>query len=93
MTVLHPTHYAGYKAHTTARSTGTLVVLCDSEEQGIEASDGGKYLLICEGPAGGPQHAGSLNLELSETARYMLRHPEEWCPYCQGDPIDGTDRS
>lgn len=73
---------AGYKAHTRARSTGTLVYLCDAEEQGISAEDGGKYLLICE------PHAGSLNVPILEQARGLMRHPEEWCPSCQGEPFD-----
>lgn len=74
---MDPTETAGYKAHTRARSTGTLVILCDTEAQGVSLDDGGPYMLICE------EHAGSLNLDDSATARWMMRHPEEWCPGCQ----------
>jgi hypothetical protein len=71
----------GYKAHTRARSTGTLVLLCDSKAQGIDPADGGKYFLICEGLPD-EVHGGCLNVEDSQTARHLLRHPEIWCPYC-----------
>lgn len=75
----------GYKAHTKARTTGTTVLLCDSEAQGLDSeSEGGKYLLVCEGKDG-DAHGGCLNVDDSVTARYLLRHPEEWCPYCQGE--------
>lgn len=79
----NPTDTLGYKAHTKARTTGTTVILCDAAAQGIDPSDGGKYFLICEG--GDDIHGGCLNVEDSVTARHMMRHPEVWCPYCQGD--------
>lgn len=77
-----PRNAAGYKAHTRARSTGTVVLICDSAAQGVDpVSDGGKYLLICEGH--NDDHGGSLNVEDFATARYLMSHPEIWCPYCQ----------
>lgn len=82
MPVDDPTTAAGYIAHTTARSTGTQVILCDSEAQGIDPADGGRYLLLCQ------PHGGSLNESNGRLARWLLRHPEEWCPYCQGEPFD-----
>jgi hypothetical protein len=71
------TDVAGYKAHTVARSTRTLVILADTAEFGLSVDDGGRYLLVCD------PHGGILQSDAAATARYYLRHPEEWCPTCQ----------
>ena len=75
--------FAGYRAHTRARSTGTLVVLVDGYEQGIASAhqddlDDDRWWLICE-------DSGCIGFERQSDARSFLHHPEEWCPYCQGE--------
>jgi hypothetical protein len=86
--------WAGYKNHTIARSTSTLVVLCDAEAQGIDPADGGRWMLVCEGPADRPidedrEHRGS-NCQFTSRheADRFLCHPEEWCCYCQEEQAE-----
>ena len=78
-----PREYAGYRAHTRARTTGTLVVLYDGEPAGLD-TDGGRWSTVCEG-FDGETHGGVTNHPLQADARYWLHHPEDWCPYCMGE--------
>lgn len=71
------TEIAGYRAHTVARSTGTLVVLAETTEFGLSVDDGGRWLLVCD------PHAGILQCDTQRAARRFLSAPEEWCPICQ----------
>lgn len=75
--------YAGMRHASFARSTGTLVVLYRSEEQGLDASDGQTWSTVCE------DHAGICSFELITTARSFMSCPEQWCPTCSGEP-DGS---
>ena len=70
-----PASWAGYRTHTHARSTGTLVVLVESAAQGLD-TEGGAYTLICD--AHGTTLAGS-----SSVLRTYMRHPEDWCDECR----------
>ena len=93
----YATSLAGIRNWTVARSTGTLVVLAEAPAQGLPVSDGGRWALICEGPAanrvlvdvGDPAgdselvHAGIAQFTRRVDAEAFLAHPEEWCPVCQ----------
>lgn len=70
--------WSGYRAHTRARSTGTLVVLVDGYEQGVTSADCGehRWVLICD------PHGGILECETQAEARPWMSAPEEWCPDC-----------
>lgn len=80
-----PETYEGYQAHTTARTTGTLVVLCLTEGQGLSVEDGGKYLLMCEA------HNRILQHDNKRFSLELMRHPEEWCEVCMGSEEPDTD--
>ena len=76
----------GYRGHTRARSTGTLVVLVDAYEQGLESPrtdpDGElRWGLICNGVD--DDHSGCVMFRVQSDARSMMCAPEEWCPDCQ----------
>lgn len=71
-----PRTAAGYRAHTHARSTGTLVLLVDGVEGGYD-TDGGRWQTICE------PHGGIISHETRAIAATWMRHPEEWCSECQ----------
>lgn len=73
------TTYAGHRGHTTARTTGTLIVLMDGHAAGITTpGDGdGRWCLLCD------DHGGIVTFGRQADARSYMAHPEEWCPTCQ----------
>lgn len=77
-----PRNWLGYRRHSRAKSTGTLVVLVDAYEQGLENPgsdpDGNlKWALICDA------HDGCVMFPNQAEARPFMAAPEEWCPGCQ----------
>lgn len=58
-----------------ARSTGTVVSLF---VPGAQSDDPG-WMTLCE------DHGGCVLHDTRRAAEGWLSHPEEWCPYCQGD--------
>jgi len=78
-----PTDYAGYRAHSRTRTTGTTVVLLDGGPAGLD-TDGGRWSTVCEGTPDTP-HGGIVSHYTIADARDWLRHPESWCPYCMGE--------
>ncbi len=82
-----PSDYAGYRAHSRAKSTGTRVVLVHTYDAGLESPatdpDGDlKWGLICEGTPD-DQHDGCIFFHNQTVARSFMGSPEEWCPSCQ----------
>ena len=73
-----PPTWAGYRAHTHARSTGTTVVLVEATEAGIDTDTGVRWMLVCD------EHAGCCGWPTQATARSFMAHPEEWCEVCRG---------
>lgn len=77
-----PTRWAGYRAHTHARSTrGGLVVLVDGHEQGLatEGDGDGRWFLICH------RHSTLLSSTDQRNARSHMSAPEGWCEACAVD--------
>lgn len=74
----------GYRRHTIARTTGTLVILVDGWEQGLSSpGDGdGRWALICDG------HGGILTGQTQADLIPEMAHPEAWCPYCQDAKLE-----
>lgn len=67
--------YLGYRAHTTARSTGTVVLLLNAEEADLD-TDGGIWATVCE------EHHNLMNHETRALARSWMSSPEQWCEDC-----------
>jgi hypothetical protein len=81
---LYARSLAGYRAHTRCRSTGTLVVLlsnAESMDEDVNDPDL-RWELICDG------HGGCVFFPTRAQAESFMAHPEEWCPYCQGEPFE-----
>lgn len=72
----HPTRWAGYREHRVARSTGTLVVLVNGEEAGLD-TDGGLWSTICDA------HDIVIAHDTRALARSWMSAPEQWCEECQ----------
>jgi hypothetical protein len=72
-----PSDYDGYRAHSKARSTGTLVVLLDGIAQGLCEADDNRWWLICE------DHGTCCSWGRQQSARHFMPAPEEWCEQCQ----------
>ena len=56
---------------TRARSTGTLVTLCEGDDL--------PWMLICE------EHAGCMEFETKAEAQAHRPHPDTWCEWCMGN--------
>lgn len=67
--------YAGYRSAHFARETGTLVVVVDADEQGL---DGGKWMTICD------DHGQCVGHETLAMAKYHATNPLGWCEVCNG---------
>jgi hypothetical protein len=68
--------FAGYRSAHFARSTGTLVVVVGTEEQGLDPEGGGPWTTICD------DHGTICQHETLRLARYFAPCPEEWCEDC-----------
>jgi len=77
MTYYDPRTYDGYRTHSKARSTGTVVVLVDGHEQGLAGHDDYRWWLICEA------HDTCCSWETQAPARHFMPAPEQWCEDCQ----------
>jgi len=87
MSEIDPTTYEGYRAHTRSRKTGTLVILVQSDEGGIESDPELPWSLVCV------DHGGCVCFETQRQARDHLSHPDDWCPTCQDPASDPTSPS
>lgn len=79
--------WAGYRSAHFARSTGTLVAVVNTAEQGLNPKDGGRWTLICD------DHSTLLQIHTLTLARQFASAPEEWCENCMGverDPYEGS---
>lgn len=78
----------GYRAHTRARSTGTLVVLVDGFAQGLETPGTGapRWFTVCD------EHGGCVGHYTIASARSHLAHPEAWCETCSGAEAEAAAR-
>lgn len=76
------TDWAGYRAHSRSRATGTVCVLVDNLQAHAANQDDGRWVLICD------DHGGLIALETQRQARSLMADPSEWCPGCQ----DNRDR-
>lgn len=63
-----------YSRTTRARSTGTLVTVCESDPGEIE--EGLPWMTICE------EHGGCVCHETLAVARSWASAPEGWCEDC-----------
>jgi len=56
---------------TRARSTGTLVTLCEGDDL--------PWMLICE------KHAGCMEFQTKREALSARPEPDNWCEWCMGN--------
>ena len=85
--ITDPTTHLGYRAHSKARSTGTLVTLVDAYEAGYETPIPGaphsqqppRWYTVCE------DHDSCVGHDTQSVARSWLSAPEQWCELCQED--------
>jgi hypothetical protein len=56
---------------TRARSTGTLVTLCEGDDL--------PWMLICE------EHAGCMEFQTKREAQSARSEPDNWCEWCMGN--------
>lgn len=56
---------------TRARSTGTLVTLCEGDDL--------PWMLICE------EHAGCMEFQTKREALSARSEPDNWCEWCMGN--------
>lgn len=75
----------GYRDHTRARTTKTLVILVDDRDGILDSDPELRWFLICDG------HGGCVGFDRKADALEHLAHPEEWCPYCQEGKDDDLD--
>lgn len=68
--------WAGYREHRRSRQTGTLVVLVNSDEAGIDSSDGCAWTLVCD------DHDQIISHKTRALARYFMASPLDWCEVC-----------
>lgn len=69
--------WCGFRKASFARSTGSLVVLVDSEGQGCDPDL--PWTLICE------QHNLTMQFETQANAVRFMSCPEDWCEDCRGN--------
>lgn len=74
--LLNVRNVAGYRRASFARITGTLVVLVNSAEQGIDPEL--PWTLICE------EHNAIMQFETRKNAESWMSVPQDWCEDCQG---------
>ncbi len=80
--------WAGFRTAHVARSTGTLVVVVDGFEQGIESPGLGacRWFTICE------DHDRLVGHPTLAIAKFHSSAPEEWCEVCGGqEPMSLDD--
>ena len=79
---------AGYRAHTRARTTGTLVIAVDGYEQGLEEPGTGapRWFTICN------DHGGCVGHYTRDAAERNMAHPEAWCEWCSGAEAEAEER-
>jgi hypothetical protein len=69
--------WAGYRQASFARSTGTLVVVCDDREQGLESDPTvGRWVTICD-----DHDSCVFHLTLAVAIQHASA-PEGWCDSC-----------
>ena len=68
-------NFCGFRRASFARSTGTLVVLVESAEQGCDPDL--PWTLICE------QHNAIMQFETQANAISWMPVPQDWCEACQ----------
>jgi hypothetical protein len=64
--------WAGFRLARFARSTGTLVVLVNGEEAGLD-TDGGPWSMFCA------DHGCVIGVDTRQIAESLMSHPEGWC--------------
>lgn len=70
----------GVRSARYARSTKTLVFVCDGEAQGLDTEDGRyPWYTVCD------DHGGICAHETFTEARAWASVPQEWCPTCQDE--------
>lgn len=67
--------WAGVRQARVARSTGTLIVIFDGAEAGLD-TDGGAWTVLCD------DHGETLATRTLEVARWHAVEPESWCSRC-----------
>lgn len=76
--------FAGLRAAHFARSTGTLVLVLNGEEAGLDTGHDGSdpWSTVCE------DHGTVCSHPTLELARSHAACPEGWCEDCRGDVRD-----
>lgn len=70
----------GIVQRRVARSTGTVVEVCRSDDL-EEDPEAGAWATVCI------DHGGVMFYHTRADACYWAPRPEEWCPGCQGDEL------
>lgn len=78
-------HLAGFRQARFARSTGTLVLVLNAEEAGLDTEGGQAYYTLCD------DHGFLVSHPTLGLARQHTSSPEAWCEACMGNeaPHDG----
>lgn len=74
---------AGCVTMVTCRATGYMVGLYNSEQAGLDSSDGGKWSTVCE------EHGHVVTHNTLAQARSWLHHPTGWCETCMAEFQEG----
>lgn len=69
--------WAGFRSASFARSTGALVVVVESDAQGLDPDGGGPWATFCE------DHDEFVQHETLGAARSFAPAPEQFCMGCQ----------
>lgn len=70
----------GVRSAAYARSTGTLVLVVNGAEHGVDTDDGNTpWSTICD------DHGGICSHDTLALARDWASAPEDWCPTCQDE--------
>ena len=76
--------YAGYRQAHFSKATGTLVVVLDGKEAGLDTSWDSRWYTLCD------DHSTIVSHSTLQLARAHSPDPDEWCDECRepgsGDP-------
>lgn len=78
-------NYAGLRYYAKARSTGTIVMILNGEEAGLDTS-GGPWSIMCD------THGAVIAVDTLKMARAHVSEPEFWCDV-DGGCIELSERS
>lgn len=71
-----PRTFAGYRKHRRHRPAGSVIVLLNASEAGLD-TDGGEWVALCH------THGEAINLPLRVSAESWIKQPGNFCSGCQ----------